>query len=147
MADIGVRSEMTGPSALWGRDRAAARRGRSWVAGPIKLLAGAGALSAVAAAGSGAAHADAVAYLLNVTVRPGYHFANADDALTYGRGICDKVAYNGTYGAIIGDIKADFANPDEYQASYLIAQAVNELCPPLIWQLRNSAANYRPASP
>ena len=25
------------------------------------------------------AHADAVAYLVNVTVRPGYHFASADD--------------------------------------------------------------------
>jgi hypothetical protein len=25
--------------------------------------------------------ADAVAYLINVTVRPGYNFANADDAL------------------------------------------------------------------
>jgi hypothetical protein len=27
------------------------------------------------------ANADAVAYLVNVTVRPGYHFANADAAL------------------------------------------------------------------
>jgi hypothetical protein len=32
----------------------------------------------------------------------------------------------------------------DYQASYLITQAVNELCPALIWQLRNSATNYRP---
>jgi len=28
---------------------------------------------------------------------------------------------------------------DYYQASYLISQAVNELCPTLAWQLRNSA--------
>ena len=31
---------------------------------------------------------------------------------------------------------------DDYQAAYLINQAVNELCPALIWQLRNSAAHY-----
>jgi hypothetical protein len=30
------------------------------------------------------ARADQVAYLVNVTVRPGYDFANADDALNYG---------------------------------------------------------------
>lgn len=34
-------------------------------------------------------HADAVAYLVNVTVRPGYNFANADQAIAYGQGICD----------------------------------------------------------
>jgi hypothetical protein len=44
----------------------------------------------------------------------------------------------------MGQIKFDFDNPDEYQACYLITQAVNEICPVLIWQLRNSAANYRP---
>jgi hypothetical protein len=89
------------------------------------------------------AHADAVAYLVNVTVRPGYNFANADDALRYGQGICDKVAQGAPYGAMIGDIKADFTTSDDYQASYLISQAVNELCPALIWQLRNSAVHYR----
>jgi hypothetical protein len=45
----------------------------------------------------------------------------------------------------MGDIKADFDNPDEFQASYLITQAVNERCPQLIWQLRNSGAHYRAA--
>jgi hypothetical protein len=44
----------------------------------------------------------------------------------------------------MGDIKADFNTSDDYQASYLISQAVNELCPALIWRLRNSAAHYRP---
>jgi hypothetical protein len=90
------------------------------------------------------AGADAVAYLVNVTVRPGYNFANADDALAYGHGICDKVAQGRTYAQIMGDVKADFQTADQYQASYLIAQSVNELCPALIWQLRNSAAYYRP---
>ena len=87
------------------------------------------------------ARADATAYLVNVTVRPGYDFANADAALNYGHGICDKVSQGRTYAQVIGDIKADFNTTDEYQASYLVSQAVNELCPALIWQLRNSAAH------
>jgi hypothetical protein len=90
------------------------------------------------------ARADPVAYLVNVTVRPSYNFANADLALAYGHGICDTVATGGAYPQIIADIRTDFHTSDEYQASYLIAQAVNELCPALIWQLRNAAAHYRP---
>jgi Protein of unknown function (DUF732) len=90
------------------------------------------------------ARADAVAYLVNVTVRPGYGFANADQALAYGYGICDKVAAGSGYPLIMSDVKADFGTSDEFQASYPIGQAVNELCPQLIWQLRNSAAHYRP---
>lgn len=93
---------------------------------------------------AGSAHGDTVAYLVNVTVRPGYNFANADHALDYGRGVCDEVAQGRTYADIMASVKTDFNNPDEYQASYLITQAVNELCPSLIWVLRNSAANYRP---
>ncbi len=42
------------------------------------------------------------------------------------------------------DIKTDFATSDEYQAPYLLTQAVNQLCPALIWQFRNSAAPYQP---
>lgn len=91
-----------------------------------------------------AAHADAVAYLVNVTVRPGYNFANADAALVYGHATCDKVAAGDTYGQIMHDVKADFTTSDEFQASYLITQAVNELCPALIWRLRKSAAGYTP---
>lgn len=91
------------------------------------------------------ARADSVAYLVNVTVRPGYNFAGADDALAYGYGICDKVRGGRPYAQIVGDIWADFNTSDEYQASYLISQSVNELCPAFIWQLRNSAAGYRPS--
>jgi hypothetical protein len=29
----------------------------------------------------------------------------------------------------MGDVKADFQTADEFQASYLVSQAVNELCP------------------
>jgi Protein of unknown function (DUF732) len=92
------------------------------------------------------AHADAVAYLVNVTVRPTYHFASADAALAYGQGICDNVKEGRSYSQIVGDIWADFNTTDDFQASNLINQAVNELCPALIWQLRNSAADYRPTA-
>jgi Protein of unknown function (DUF732) len=91
--------------------------------------------------------ADVVAYLLNETVRPGYNFANADAALSYGHGICDKVSQGCTYAEVMGDVKADCNTSDEYQASCLISQAVNELCPALIWQSQNSAAGYRPPAP
>lgn len=93
------------------------------------------------------AQADQVAYLVNVTVRPGYNFPNAAAALDYGYGICDKVAAGRGYPDLMGDVKADFNTSDEYQATYLIGQAVGELCPALIWQLRNSAAHYRPPVP
>jgi uncharacterized protein DUF732 len=89
------------------------------------------------------ARADTVAYLVNVTVRPGYHFANADAAVDYGRGICDRVARGDRYAILIADIKTDFDTTDDYQAAYLINQAVNELCPEQIWRLRNSATHYR----
>src|ERR1700687_3043794 len=69
-----------------------------------------------------AAHADVTAYLVNVTVRPGYGFANADAAIAYGHGICDKVAAGRRYGEIVADVKADFATSDEIQASYLTPQ-------------------------
>ena len=82
--------------------------------------------------------ADVVAYLVNVTVRPGYNFPNAQGALDYGYGVCDKVSQGRPFPELMADVKADFNTSDEYQASYLITQAVNELCPALIWQLRNS---------
>lgn len=93
------------------------------------------------------ARADEVAYLVNVTARPGYNFANADQALAYGHGLCQKVADGEKYAQILGDVKSDFGTVDEYQASYLVSQSAQELCPDLIWQLRNSAANYQPSQP
>jgi Protein of unknown function (DUF732) len=109
------------------------------------MVASAVLLVLTAAAGIPRAHADSVAYLIDVTVRPGYNFANADDALAYGQQLCDKVSQGRTYTDLIGDVKADFQTADEFQASYLIDKAVNELCPAQIWQLRQSAAHYRPA--
>jgi hypothetical protein len=111
------------------------------VQGFIAAIVGIGGTVIATAAPAGA---DAVAYLLNVTVRPGYNFPNSEQALAYGQGICDKMSRGDGYDRIVGDIKADFQTADEYQATYLITQAAQELCPSLIWQLRNSAANYIP---
>jgi hypothetical protein len=106
------------------------------------LVAGAAAVLGLPTAELPPAKADTLAYLVNVTVRPGYNFANADQALAYGYGVCDKFATGRTYAQVIGDIKADFNTANEYQASYLIAQSAQELCPAQIWQVRNSAAGY-----
>jgi hypothetical protein len=102
------------------------------------------ALFGVASAiGIPSARADVVAYLVNVHVRPGYNFPNADAALSYGYGICDKVAAGRAFPEVMADVWADFNTSDDYQALYLITQAANELCPAQIWQLRNSAAHYQ----
>lgn len=100
------------------------------------------ALSVVALAAAPSAHADQVAYLVNVTVRPGYNFPNAEAALGYGYSICDRVEAKMGYGQLVDEVKADFNTADYYQGAYLINQAVNELCPAQIWQLRQSAAGY-----
>jgi hypothetical protein len=107
-------------------------------------------LSAVLAAGAQialptpASHADAVAYLVDVTVRHGYNFPDGDSALAYGRGLCDQVQTGRSYAELMSAVQSDFDTSDDFQASYLIAQAVNELCPAQIWQLRQSAAGYHP---
>ncbi len=100
------------------------------------------ALSVVALAAAPSAHADQVAYLVNVTVRPGYNFPNADAALGYGYSICDRVEAKMGYAQLVDEVKRDFGSTDYYQGAYLINQAVNELCPAQIWQLRQSAAGY-----
>ena len=89
------------------------------------------------------ANADVVAYLVNVHVRPGYNFPNADAAISYGNSICDRVAAKMGYAQLVEEVKADFNTADYYQGAYLINQAVNELCPAQIWQLRESAAGYK----
>ena len=104
------------------------------------------ALLAIVSAGVGvlasapAANADAVAYLVNVHVRPGYNFPDAQSALTYGYSVCDGVAAKVSYRDLVNQVKTDFNTGDDYQGAYLINQAVNELCPADIWQLRQSAA-------
>jgi Protein of unknown function (DUF732) len=97
---------------------------------------------AAAVAMAPSAGADVVAYLVNVHVRPGYNFPNADAAIGYGNSICDRVAAKMSYAQLVDQVKADFNTADYYQGGYLINQAVNELCPAQIWQLRQSAAGY-----
>ncbi len=107
------------------------------------VLTAAGAVSAMSAISlAPAAHADVVAYLVNVHIRPGYNFPNADAAIGYGQSICDRVAAKMSYAQLVDQVKADFNTADYYQGAYLINQAVNELCPAQIWQLRQSAAGY-----
>jgi hypothetical protein len=105
--------------------------------------------AAVAAAGivmafslAPSANADVVAYLVNVHVRPGYNFPSAEAAIGYGQSICDRVAARMSYARLVDQVNADFNSADYYQGGYLINQAVNELCPAQIWQLRQSAAGY-----
>lgn len=131
---------------------------RSWaVGGPtvrynrrsVALAAGLVVTSLIACSAAGAfrASADPTAYLINVTVRPGYNFANAADALAYGHRICDDIEGGHSYAQLTAAVMADFQTSDDFQASYLISQAANELCPALIWQLRNSAAHDWPRQP
>jgi hypothetical protein len=92
------------------------------------------------------AYADNIGYLVNVTVRPGYNVPNADAALAYGHGVCDQINSGVSYGQLVNTIKSDFDTSDEFQASYLISQSAQELCPAAIWQLRQSAAGYVPST-
>lgn len=100
------------------------------------------ATTAAALTAAPVADADAVPYLVNVTVRPGYNFPNADSALRYGHGICDMIRQGVPFGTLVSDIKRDCRTVDHYQGTYLIAQSAQELCPAQIWQVRNSAAGW-----
>ncbi len=109
----------------------------------LVLAAGlAAGMSGLATTTAPQADADVVAYLVNVHVRPGYNFPNADAAIGYGNTICDRVAAKMPYAELVNQLKGDFRTTDYYQAGYLINQAINELCPAQIWQLRQSAAGY-----
>ncbi|MCX2929850.1 DUF732 domain-containing protein [Mycobacterium sp. CVI_P3] len=114
---------------------------RLLIAGTFSALAAASVLTAAPPA-----HADNIGYLVNVTVRPGYNFPNADAALSYGYGVCDQINSGVSYAQLVNTIKSDFNTNDEFQASYLISQSAQELCPAAIWQLRQSAAGYVPSA-
>lgn len=110
--------------------------------GAALVAVGGGTLAAAPTASAGTE----LGFLIGVTGRPFYNFANAQQALAYGYGICDKIALGRPYAALVEDIKTDFNTRDEYSASYLISNAATELCPQLIFQLRNSAAGYVPTN-
>ena len=138
-----IRPEMThGPVAGLGLPR----HGRmAWVI-PVNatVLAAAATFAVITAP---IARADTLAYLVNIAIRPGYNFTGADAALSYGQGVCQEIAHGRRYADILDTIRSELSLSDDYQAAYLTSQAANELCPQLIWQLRNSAADYRPAAP
>jgi Protein of unknown function (DUF732) len=94
-----------------------------------------------------AAPAPEVEYVYDVMVRRHYNFADSSEAVHYGYGICDKVSRGDGYAQVMSDVKNDVVPNDEFAVNYLVSYAVNLLCPVLIWQLRNSAAGYRPALP
>ena len=64
-----------------------------------RRIATIGVAAALGVAGLAApvAHADQIGYLVNVTVRPGYNFANAQAALDYGYGLCDRIGQRQSY--------------------------------------------------
>jgi Protein of unknown function (DUF732) len=84
-----------------------------------------------------------VEFVYNVQVRRYYWFPN-NDAVGYGYGICNKVTAGEGYPQVMSDVKNDVTPNDEFAANYLVAYAVDILCPAQIWQLRNSAQGYRP---
>jgi Protein of unknown function (DUF732) len=112
----------------------------------LATMSAAGALCVTAVFAAPPSRADDVAYLVNVTVRPSYNFPNPQAALDYGYGLCDRMRAGQGYRDLMAVVKSDFATSDDYQASYLISQSAQELCPAMIWQLRRSAAGYRPAA-
>lgn len=84
-----------------------------------------------------------IEYTYNVTVRRHFDFPN-NDAIGYGWEICDKVISGTPYAGVMADVKRDVFPSDDQAANYLVSYAVGILCPAQIWQLRNSAAGYRP---
>ena len=105
----------------------------------------AGALTVTALSAPPPASADQIGYIINVTLRPTYNFPNAQAALDYGYGLCGQIAGGAPYAEMAGRIKNDFNTGDEFTVSYLLSQAAQELCPAQTWQLRLSAAGYRPS--
>ena len=113
--------------------------------GTVGILGAAvvGLLAALPVPRAGAVPGPEIEYTYDVTVRRHYDFPG-NDALGYGFGICDKVTRGQPYAAVMDDVKAEVLPNDEFAANYLISNAVGILCPAQIWQLRNSAAGYRP---
>lgn len=127
------------------REHPDSRRLASWRNVLITLLvlvAGVGANLRLSAPRAQAVPAPEVEYVYNVVARRHYAFPE-NDALSYGRGICEKVTQGESYAQVIGDVKSDVLPNDESAANYLISYSVGILCPTEVWQLRNSAAHYR----
>jgi hypothetical protein len=116
---------------------------RTSVAALIVVAVAVGGAAGTLAPQAHAKPAPEVEYIYNVEVRRHYDFPN-NDAIGYGYGICGKVGAGEGYAQVMGDVKNDVTPNDEFAANYLVAYAVDNLCPAQIWQLRNSAQGYRP---
>ena len=81
----------------------------------MRWLLGAVVAGAAVVALAPPANADVVAYLVNVHVRPGYNFPNAEAAIGYGNSICDRVAAKMSYAQLVDQVKADFNTADYYR--------------------------------
>ena len=112
----------------------------------VVATAGLGLVGQILAPPVYAAPAPEVEYTYDVAVRRHYEFPGGD-AVGYGYGICDKLRAGATYPQLMADTKHDVLPNDEFAANYLVSYAVGILCPQQIWQLRNSAAGYRPPPP
>ena len=83
-----------------------------------------------------------VEYVYNVMVRRHFDFPD-NDALGYGRGICDEVTRGVPYAQVMVNTRRDVFPNDEQAANYVISKAVGILCPAQISYLRSSAAGYQ----
>lgn len=102
-----------------------------------------GLVSAGGLAAAQTANADEVGFLVNVFQMRAFNFPNAEATIAYGQTICMRVEGKVSYVDLINQVKAEL-NTSEFLAGYLISQAAEELCPAQIWQLRQSAAGYKP---
>lgn len=115
---------------------------RKSVAALLVVAAAVGGVAQTSAVQVHAAPAPEVEYMYNVTVRRHYNFPR-NDAVGYGRGICDKLRSGDSYVQVMDDVKNDGTASDDSAANFLVSYSVNLLCPDLIWQLRNSSSGYR----
>jgi Protein of unknown function (DUF732) len=102
-------------------------------------------LGLVVAPQVGAVPAPEVEYVYNVIVRRHFNFPG-NDALGYGFGVCDKVTRGVAHADVMAAVKREVFPNDEQAAGFVVSNAVGILCPDQIWQLRSSAAGYRPPS-
>ena len=84
-----------------------------------------------------------MAYLINVGVRPDYHFGDADDVIGYGHELCNRGFQGRWPWTDHRRVKAGFATSNEFRTSYLLSPAVNELCPAVTWQLPATGSPLR----
>jgi len=117
------------------------------VTGTVQRSIGAAVLAALAflafAQPAAAKPAPEIEFTYNVAFRRHYQFPN-NDAVGYGRTICDAMQRGDTYGVVVADVRNEITPNDEESVNYLVSNAVDILCPAQIWELRQSAAGYRP---